>query len=90
MKVFFKVVNLKKKLFLKIILYQSQYSNPDLSDFIMVNALKHETKNMSFCSQSPKQFSHLLNCEQKFSPNYPSLSPTHTHTHRNATPPTVL
>lgn len=37
----------------------------------------------SFYSQSPKQFSHLLNCEQKFSPNYSSLPrpPTHTHIH---------
>lgn len=42
MRVFFKVVNLKKKVFLKIVLYQNQDSNPDLSDF-MVNALKHET-----------------------------------------------
>lgn len=42
MKVFFKVVNFKKKVFFKIVLYQSQDSNPDLSDFT-VNALKHET-----------------------------------------------
>lgn len=73
-----KLLILKKKVFLKIVLYQSQDSKPDL---ILWSVLLN-MRPFSFYSHGPKQFFHLLNnLWAKYFPQLPYTIFTHTYTH---------